>query len=133
MGTWEAGSFGNDGALDWTAEFLEDPSEDVLRETLDAVIQAESRYDAGTFECECAVAAAEVVAAAAGKPSAHLPDELAAWLEQEKPKVDRKLIDLAKRSVARVRTDSEMLECWDDSPSASQWHAAMDDLAARLA
>ncbi|MBX3358864.1 MAG: DUF4259 domain-containing protein [Phycisphaeraceae bacterium] len=133
MGTWEVGAFDNDGAMDWMGEFLDDPSMDAVREALNAVITAESRYDADTFVCECAIAAAEVVAAAAGKPLPGLPEELAAWLKQARPKAPPRLLSMAEKAVARVRTDSELMECWEDSDSVATWHAAMDDLAARLA
>src|SRR5258706_1655777 len=76
MGAWDVGSFDNDDAEDWAAEFEESPSMSSVIESLERAIA--SRYVEAP-EGAIAIAAAEVVAAVAGSPSPTLPEGIAAW------------------------------------------------------
>jgi hypothetical protein len=95
-------------------------------------------------ESSIAVAAAEAVAAlvAAAKagdakkkaPSAIAPKELAAWVEKENEAgVSPELVDLARRAVERVRTNSELKDLWLEAEGLNEWSASLRDLEKRLA
>ena len=77
-GAWGEGSFDNDDALDWVAECVKSATPAPVLAAVDAAVR--SKYveaPAGS----AAVAAAEVVAAALGKPSSNMLAELRAWIQ----------------------------------------------------
>jgi tetratricopeptide (TPR) repeat protein len=73
-----------------------------------------------------------LVAAAVGEPSDTLPSEVSEWLEGKDLRLGSELVDLALRVVERVAKNSELKELWDDTDSALEWYATVDDLAGRL-
>ncbi|MDQ1924787.1 DUF4259 domain-containing protein [Massilia pseudoviolaceinigra] len=79
-----------------------------------------------------AVAAAELVAAAKGKPSG-LPKELGAWFKQQPKQEIARFSALARKALARVKdTDaSELRQLWQESDD-KQWMNAIVDLDTRL-
>lgn len=115
MGAWGVGTFDNDAALDWVATLDEGEGIDVLRATFADTFQDE--YLDADNGC-AALAAAEVVAALAGKPAASLPDSVTNWVARVEIELTPTDIALARRSVERVRAhDSELLELWsEDDP-----------------
>jgi hypothetical protein len=129
-GAWGAGSFDNDDALDWAQNFEASPSMDLVASSLKRVIGA------GYVEApegSAAIAGAEAIAAAIGKPSATLPAGLAAWaFKQSKPEAQAQL-PLARQAVARVARGerSELRELWSES-NIGAWQAAVADLEKRL-
>ena len=130
MGAWGAGSFENDDAMDWVGSLAEGSGDTVLREAFASVAVTDDRYlQAG--DCAIAIAAAEAVAAARGRPTGSLPEEVTAWV-QKKPAVSADLLGLAKAAVDRVVRKSELQELWDESDSADDWRTAMTDLRGRL-
>lgn len=138
MSAWGIGTFENDSALDWVHDLAEFDDAKFLSETLQAVF--EETEDDGFLDSDVgsyALAAAEVVAAARGKPHPELPLEVSEWLESAEPKVDPKLLDLARRAVDKVVTDdkSELRLLWEDAEEEGEfqgWLQAGDDLRARL-
>ena len=73
MGAWGAGVFANDAAADWADDLVRGGSADVVRAALAAAAERSPEADLDADEgCE-ALAAAEVVAATAGRPLQ--PDE----------------------------------------------------------
>jgi hypothetical protein len=68
MGAWDAGSFDNDDAADWLADFCDGPDGERITGALSTVAE----MDAGEYleapECSVGLAAAEVVAALKGVP-----------------------------------------------------------------
>ena len=129
MGAWGPGSFDNDDAMDWVGGLTPDSGDAALRPALTAVAEGHG-YVEGP-DCSIAIAAAEAVAAARGKPAATLPPEVAAWL-QSGPHIARDLVDVARKAIRRVVTDSELKDLWEESESAEQWREAMSDLESRL-
>jgi hypothetical protein len=85
-------------------------------------------------EGSAAIAAAEVVAAAAGHPSPSLPAPLAAWAAKQTKAEAVAQLALARQAVDRVARGerSELRELWDESNPAA-WRAAVADLEKRLA
>ncbi len=134
MGAWDVGNFDNHEARCWEREFLDDPGCDLLRDTLDRVVAADDLEALEARACWLALAAAEMVAALLGKPHRSLPANLAAWAETH-PDVrpDARLIDKARRAVARVQGPGELRELWEDPEDAPAWRAVLENLDGRLA
>jgi hypothetical protein len=126
MGAWGPGSFDNDDALDWLDDLL-DGASDAIREALEATDAEELEAP----DASSALAAAEVVAAAAGKPAPDLPGEVSDWLEEHGPKQATELAPLARRAAERIRRDSELRDLWEENDPTA-WFDAVDDLLARL-
>ena len=104
MGAWGADSFENDDALDWLADFCDDPEENVI---LAALRQVADAGDGDYLEATDCLAASHI------KPDEHL-------------------VETALRALARVRSNSELKELWDESGDAAEWNEALSDLESRL-
>jgi hypothetical protein len=128
VGAWGPGSFDNDDALDWLAELTEGSSLGPVN-TAFALVQEADYLEAP--DAAAAVAAAEIVAALMGRPPADLPEEAAEWVQAHPSTPGATLVARARGSVIRVREDSELKELWEEG-DAGEWHASMDELAARL-
>lgn len=128
MGAWGAGVFDNDDALDWIDQ-LENGGATALTEAFAAIADADAYVDAS--DASMALAAAEVAAAARGRPAADLPGEVEAWVKLNGASVAPDVIPLAMDAVRRVREDSELRELWEEQ-DPSEWYAAVDDLLGRL-
>ncbi len=131
MGAWGINTFENDDAADWIGEFCDDSDKELLVEAFDAVNEVGDDYLEAP-ESNAALAAAEVVAALLGKPSASLPDDAKECIGKLNLKPSEKLVAAARKAVKRVKTDSELKELWDESDDAVQWQTTVEDLAARL-
>ena len=129
MGAWGPGSFENDDAMDWLGGLTPDSGDAALRPALVAV--AEGRGHVEGPDCSVAIAAAEAVAAARGKPATKLPPEVEAWLASS-PHIARDLVDVARMAIRRVVSDSELKDLWEESESSEEWREAMSDLESRL-
>ena len=107
MGAFGPGSFENDDALDFAAE-LEASGAAALSEVLERAVGGDGVRDAGLGAA--ALAAAEVVAALAGRPSGELPDEVKLWVADAGAGAGaglaaggvEKLLGLARRALAVV-------------------------------
>lgn len=129
MGTWGIGPFDNDAASDWV-EDLEDA--DDLTLAIDALERVRTDQYVEADDAAVAVAAAEVVAAAGGRPHGDLPPEVAAWVARSDVTFLPEHAEAAADAVGRVRAgDSELAELWADADDRS-WHGHLDDLSARL-
>ncbi|WP_431046351.1 DUF4259 domain-containing protein [Roseateles sp. L2-2] len=131
-GAWGHGIFDNDGALDWLGAFVARPSSASVEAALNAALRT------GPLESpegESAMAAAEVVAAALGKPAQNLPKELTACLQRADRAPYQKLKKLAGRAVNAVVSgkQSELRELWrEDQKTFPLWQANGFDLLTRL-
>jgi len=131
MGAWGRGPFENDSALDWVGELEESEDISILGDAFDAIPRADEEY-IEVDEASAAIAAAEVVAAMAGRSMATaLPGEVQTWMAG-KPKPKPPLIKKAIRAVQRVLKSSELQELWEESGAFAEWGASVDELVARL-
>jgi len=132
-GTWGVGHFDNDEALDRSLDWAESETLSVIQNALDAV--QNSKYVEAP-EAMTALVAAEVVAAAAGRPSPDLPDDLSAWIARQPRSELTALIPSAKSAISRVVSPegSELYELWADVDQTVQlkWLAAVRELSERL-
>ncbi len=131
MGAWGADSFENDDAMDWLGDFCDDPEEAFILAALRRVADAGEGEYLEAPECSASVAAAEVVAALKGE-ARYVPEDVRGCLASSNIKPDGELIEAALKALARVRTDSELKELWDEAANAADWHEALGDLESRL-
>jgi hypothetical protein len=129
-GAWGGGSFDNDDALDWGAACVRSKSTSAVRDALERALRGKYLQ---APEGSRAVAAAEVVAAAKGRPNPELPRDLAAWVKGQPAQALSILAPLAIKALARVRDPktSELRGLWDDGKPA-KWLEAIADLESRV-
>jgi len=130
MGAWGAGTFDNDDALDWLDDLV-DGADDAIRDALQTALESTGADPLEAPDASSALAAAEVVAAALGRPAADLPGEVSDWLEANGAKSAAALAPLARQAVERVRANSELRKLWEES-DPGEWLAAVDDLLSRV-
>jgi hypothetical protein len=133
MGTWDAGSFGNDIAVDWTYG-LTDGGTAYIEAALDAVATRGSEEVDATLGVE-AVAAAEVVARLGGKPGTKdsYSETADGWVKAHGRRPSPALVRKAIAALDRVtQPPSELLVLWQDSDE-TEWTDAINDLRNRLA
>lgn len=129
MGTWGSGPFENDAAADWAAD-LDDA--DDLTLALDALERVRSSEYVDADDASTAIAAAEVVAAAAGRPRADLPEDVRRWIATSDITLDPEHSEEAAAAVERIRgEDSELAELWAEAGD-EDWRRSLDDLSERL-
>src|SRR5262249_17926919 len=97
MGARETGNFGNDDASDWVYDLQESSGADLLKEAFAAV---NGNDYPETPDCCIALAAAEIVASAKGKPPSDLPEDARKWLGNQEEVDDIKA--LVKRATSVV-------------------------------
>jgi len=130
MGAWGANAFENDDAADWLSDLVDTEDDtDPVRFALEAVIEEDEPVEAP--ESSMALAAAEVVAAALGRPSPKLPEDVQSWLPRQRVKVIGELRDLALDAVRTVKENSELRDLWNESDPA-EWLKEVEDLEKRL-
>jgi Domain of unknown function (DUF4259) len=133
-GSWGEGSFENDAARDWAQDCAQGDLRGSGAEVVEAALQ--SALNSEFIEVDdgaVAVAAAEVIAAARGKPAADLPAELSAWLEQQSKPAIAALASKAREALERVRDPkvSELQQLWAEN-SKSRWPARVREVESRL-
>lgn len=149
MGTWGAGSFQNDWALDWLGGLRESGDASRVRSALSRVVeQGGTKYSPPSIlerlrgrrrhtewltagVASKALAAAEVVAASLGHPAANLPDGITAWLQQHSASFPSDLVPLARQAVGIVKANSELKDLWEEG-DATELKNAVDCLVLRL-
>jgi len=129
-GAWGEGSFENDDALDWITECTQSKGIASVARALDAALKSEY---VEAPEGSAAIVAAEVVAAALGKPSTKLPPELRAWIQRQQPDKLAQLAPTAKKVLVRIQDPnvSELKQLWSEGKQ-NKWPAAIAELSARL-
>jgi len=137
MGAWDGSVFGNDIAADWVEDLVDDGSVETVEELLAEVVNLPATEYLDAHLGSEALAAAEVVAAATGRPmAANAYNERALdWAAKHRELSG--LQSLAREAAERVRTPkSELLELWqeDDVESAArrEWDDSIAALLARL-
>jgi hypothetical protein len=129
MGAWGVESFENDDALDWLANLEQADDEQFLVETLTAAIEEAGYLEVGV--ASNAIAAAEVVAALAGRPAPNLPEAATAWVTTHPTPRLGNLEALSRRALARIEGESELASLWAEG-DAELWLAAVAELRTRL-
>jgi hypothetical protein len=129
---WGSDSFENDDALDWIADFCDDPDQELLVDALSRVAEMDFFDCLAAPECTVAIAAAEVVAALRGAPNPNLPAKGSECVSRLTIEADSRFVHLALKAVERIKTDSELKDLWDESENQDEWYSAMASLEVRL-
>jgi hypothetical protein len=143
MPGWGTGSFENEDAQSFLGR-LNSLGIDDLRQILVRAAEQDGYLEAP--ESSIAIATAEVVAAlvvsakvVAAKEDASLaaPREIMDWTSENwtsknKALAPPDLVDLARRAVERVRTNSELKDLWLEAEGLNEWSASLRDLQQRL-
>ena len=131
MAGWGTGSLENDDAQKFLSE-MKSLSVDDLKQKLVRAADQEEYLEAP--ESSVAVAAAEVVATmVGGKAAESAPQKIKDWIQEKKPVASAEFVDLARRAVERVRTNSELKDLWMEAEGLNEWSAELRNLAERLA
>ena len=136
MGAWGAGTLDNDAAMDFLGALALDGSADddeiAVRDALTAPGEEDGYLDADL--ASDALAAAEVIAAAAGRPLATTDESTRSYLETVATRSPglAQLAGAALPVLDRVTgAESELRELSEEADEA-EWLAAVDDLRTRL-
>ena len=134
MPGWGTGSFENEDAQSLLGR-LNSLGIDDLRPMLSRAADYDDYLEVP--ESSTAVAAAEVIAALVvvqkgGAASPAAPRQVMEWLSKNKVDAPPDLVDLARRAVDRVRTNSELKDLWLEAEGLNEWSAALRDLERRL-
>ncbi len=133
MGAWGTGSFDNDDAGDFLAEVTDSGDLALVREVLDNVLTS-TEYVEAPDACQ-AIVAAEIVAAALGRPTlaAQRRDDLARWLASIRPKIEADLVAQAREALSRILAEnSELRELWEETDDFAEWRALVSELGQQL-
>ena len=131
MGAWGVGTFENDEASDWVYRLEDTGDFTLVRDTLVAAAEPSGYLESATGSS--ALAAAEVVAAMAGRPAPDLPEEVRAWVADHRTALTPDLRTLAIRALDQVAADSELKELWAESDESEAWADRLQELRGRIA
>ena len=129
MGAWGIGNFDNDDAGDLVSE-IED-AKSVAPMTLALSSVAVSEYIEAP-EASRALAASEIVAAAAGRGSQDLPDSVTSIISKLTKAPPTKIIGLAQSVTLRILDESELCELWKETEDFEAWQSMVRNLVDRL-
>jgi hypothetical protein len=137
LGTWGAGALENDIAADWVWQIQDAGSEQNAIGVIESALREASEVPADEYldadAGSCALAAAEVVAAALGRPADDLPENVTEWLTGHAQAVPETYGEKARAAVARTSgANSELAELWAESDGAQEWLAQVRGLLGRL-
>lgn len=133
MGAWGLGSFENDEAADFLAEVTGSGDLSLIREAIDNVVTSTEFVEAPDA-CR-AIVAAEVIAAALGRPTTEAlrQDGLSRWLARIRPGIEPALALGAHTALAQILApNSELRELWEDTDDLAEWRALVNDLMQQL-
>ena len=133
MAGWGTGSFENEDAQSFLGR-LNSLSADDLRQMLSRA--AENDYleapESGAVVVAAEVVAALVAAANDETSSPATPRQISDWIRTNDGSAPPDLINLARRAVEKVRTNSELKDLWLEAEGLNEWSASLRDLEGRL-
>jgi hypothetical protein len=133
MGAWDEKSFGNDDALDFTNEILEEDDPQKVISIINEIANLAGDEELEAPDASMGVAAIEFVGAAKGAPASDFPKEALRFVQKHRDVLnDKDLKALAIKTLNRIRENSELKELWEESEYFEQWKAVMDDLLKRV-
>jgi hypothetical protein len=134
MGAWDSDNFSNDDAADWLSELLDGDSIEPVKDALASILDEPPGEYLEAPECSSALVAAEVVAAAMGRPAEQTPEEALDWVNDHGREIAERveLLEMARRAVGRIQENSELKDLWDESDALDEWNQVQDNLKSRL-
>jgi Domain of unknown function (DUF4259) len=133
MGAWDYGTLDNDDAQDFIGDLLDTRGDRwrMVEAAIDLIADAADTTESN--EEGAALAACEVVAAAAnGAASEELDEEVAAWAMRTAPKHLHMLAQRAIGVVNRIAERSELKTLWEQSSDFQLWDTELQELRRRL-
>ena len=129
MGAWDEKNFGNDSAMDWVNEFEDNPTIELLKNTLQDLVDSDDYIDMDI--ASAGLAAAEIVAALKGKSSSDLPETISPLIKGISfvDGLDKLAIEAVNKAMSE---NSELMELWSEGEDGDKWIALQDDLIKRL-
>jgi len=134
MGAWDYGTLDNDDAQDFVGDLLDTRGDRwrMVEAAINLISDAADSTEAN--EEAAALAACEVMAAAAsGAASEELDEEVAAWAMRTAPKHLHMLAQKAIGIVNRILEHSELRQQWEQSSEYQLWIGELEELKRRLA
>lgn len=129
-GAWGYKSFENDDALDWVANDLKSGGQRAIVNAIGAVIKTKGYLEAP--DCSAAIAACEVVAAAQGRGSQDLPEEVAALAKALRSQQTDAVRKDARAALERILSGSELRSLWEESKDFDEWKKSVEGLRSRI-
>jgi hypothetical protein len=126
MGSMGDSAFDNDHALDWVDELKQSKKPLAL---IEKSLRALLRSSEDAYECDRAIAAAEVVAAFQGNASRALTEVLMDWLAESSEVLPDHYPGLALEACQRILVESELKVLNDNDAS---WRRSIGQIIARL-
>jgi hypothetical protein len=134
MGCWSINSFGNDDALDWLEELYEQEDLAPAESAVNAVLSVGVNYLEAP-EAAQALAAAEVILAAMGRPGPIVAENesLTLWINRVNPSPTTDLVARSIQAIDRIlENESELHELWQDTNDYNEWKYDVESLRSRL-
>jgi hypothetical protein len=135
MGAWGTGSFDNDDACDWAADFVEIGALSYVRRVLERVVATSGEEYLCAPISSKALAACEVIARLKGNWGTRnsCSTDVDDWVLANPSEPSADMVQLALHAIDRIVTaQSELMELWDES-KPSDWHMIVADLRERVA
>lgn len=131
MGAWGIGNFENDAAGDWLYEFGENPTQEFLKKTLDAIFEEE--YLDSDIASE-ALAAIEAITLIKGNSKEDKEELEGIDFDTLKNDFDKVIFDKSIKCIDRVleKNNNELYELWEESESFDDWINTVLDLKKRI-
>ena len=133
MVAWGIGPFENDDAWELLSVLVVTTGTGIVAVALDAASALPEGEQLEAPEAAMAVAAAEVVATALGRPGPGVPHEVRDWIDGNHRGLDTDLtVPMAREAIARVERGSELRARWERDGRDDRWLAGLRDLDTRL-
>lgn len=125
-------TFDHEDVADWLAGFETDGAT-AIETALTLVTELEKEDFLDATDAACALAAAELVAAARDEDMSRLPKSIHAAVETHEDAINAaKLTSAARKAVQRILKNSELQEQMDDSADGEDWADDVGELLERL-
>jgi hypothetical protein len=132
VSSWRLPTFENEEARDWLNDLIDERDVYFVHNTLEIIVDYPPGEKPECWDCCCALAAAEMVAAALGKPPADFPEEAQGWLDAYGLDVDNEVISLTIKAIERIGTNSCLKDELTADGDTASWQRNLDDLRKRL-
>lgn len=129
---WGVGVFENRDATDWLEDLIDTEDLQAIMLALGSVVEFAGTEELDSIDCCIALAAAEVVAAAGGKPSQEMTMPAKRFLKRMNLGVARPVQELSLKALDRVRTQGSLLQHWKQAGMLGDWLNVVEDLETRL-
>ena len=132
MSTWNPTVFNNEEARDWLDDLVDERDIYFIHNTLEIIADYPPEEKPESWDCCCALAAAEMVAAAKGNPPGDFPSEAREWLDAYGLDVDNEVMSLTRKAIDRIQKSSLLKDELEAGGGLGQWQSAVSDLKKRL-